>query len=86
MTHGVPAGDILREMDFEDLGVVRVGDALDPEVVPVHVRLDNDDSAGDALSQKRTFLGLPLAPRLVSMTIGDEAVAWSSLAARTGIG
>ena len=45
MTHGVPAGDILREMDFEDLGVVRVGDPLDPEVAPVHVRLDNDDSA-----------------------------------------
>ena len=53
MTNGVPAGDILREMDFEDLGVVRVGDPLDPEVVPVHVRLDNDDSAGGALSQKR---------------------------------
>ena len=53
MTNGVPAGDILREMDFEDLGVVRVGDPLDPEVVPIHVRLDNDDSAGGALSQKR---------------------------------
>jgi hypothetical protein len=53
MTHGVPAGDILREMDFADLGVVRVGDPLAPEVAPVHVRLDNDDSAGGALSQKR---------------------------------
>ena len=53
MTHGVPADDILREMDFKDLGVVRVGDPLDPEVVPVHVRLDTGDRAGGALSQKR---------------------------------
>ena len=55
MTDGVPAGDILHEMDFADLGVVRVGDPLDPEVVPVHVRLDNDDRAGGALSQKRAL-------------------------------
>src|SRR4051812_19411500 len=39
-------------MGFEDLGVVRAGDPLDPDVVPVHVRLDTDDRAGGALSQK----------------------------------
>src|SRR3954451_198201 len=53
MTHGVSAGDILREMDFEDRVVVRVSDPLDPELVPVHVRLDLDDRAGGVLSQTR---------------------------------
>jgi hypothetical protein len=43
-------------MAFEDLGVVRIGDALDPGVVPVHDRRDTDESAGDALSHKRSFL------------------------------